>query len=76
VTDLGEDEYSRRRDRERVKTAERTAFSAMIADGFIDDWNRSRHLLCIIEHWPKQQCCIGCFHIAIEKVHETRAGPE
>jgi hypothetical protein len=52
VTDLGEDEHSRSRHRERVKTAERAAFSAMIAGGFIDDWNRTRHLLRIIEHWP------------------------
>jgi hypothetical protein len=74
MTDLGKDEHAPPRGGERVKTAERAAISTVVADGFVDDWNRTRHLLGDVNHGPQKQRSVGRFHIAIEEVHGTPAG--
>jgi hypothetical protein len=57
-----------------VETAERAALSTVVADGFVDDRNRTRYLLGDVNHGPQKQRSVGRFHIAIEEVHGTSVG--
>ena len=74
MPDLGKDEHAPRRGGERVKAAESAAISTVVADGFVDDWNRTRHLPGDVNHRPQKQRPIGRFHIAIQEMHGTLAG--
>jgi hypothetical protein len=74
MTDFGKDEHAPGRGGERVKAAERAAISTVVADGFVDHWNRTRHRPGDVNHGPQKQRSVGRFHIAIQEMHGTLAG--
>jgi hypothetical protein len=74
MTDLGKDEHAPSRGGKRVKMAKRAAISTVVAGGFVDDWNRTRHLPGDVNHRPQKQRAVRRFYIAIEEVDGTVAG--